>query len=214
MRALVVAIAVLTASCTSVELAPPQLRAKSGPAVRRVIRRVVALPATCGGVITPELASKNTNFDPQYIPGKCPEQALKGAEQAIRASLDFQGYSVIDSEKVNAVTATRHEVEVRSAYNASKTIEQYGSLFEDATPNEQNEILKELQADALLNTRVFVGSSMGLGARRTVIVQVRLRAVEDGALVWARRCELEVGGIITDALAIEEGAKCAIEGAR
>lgn len=203
-----------TASCTSVELAPPRLTARNGAASRRTIRRVVALPTTCGGLINPALPSNQPNVDPAYIPGRCPEQALKGADQAIRSSLDFQGYSVIDSEKVNAVTASRHEIEVRSSFSTSKTIEQHGALFEDATPNEQNDILRELGADGILNTRVFVGSSMGLGMRRTVVVQIRLRAVEDGALAWARRCELEVGGLITDAVAIEQGAKCAIEGAK
>jgi hypothetical protein len=47
--------------------------------------------------------------------------------------------------------------------------------------------------------------------RRSVIVQVRLRTVEDGQLVWARRCEIEAGGMTTDTIAIEQGTKCAIE---
>jgi hypothetical protein len=203
-------------SCTSAELMPPQLTTHEGAAARRPIHRVVALPMTCGGLVSmaDEAAGKDKSTDPMYIAGKCPKQALKGADQAIRASLDFHGYTVIDSETVNAVTATRHEVVVSNEYDTLKTVEQVGSLFEDATPNEQKEILEELNADALLNARVFVGSSMGVSHRRTLIVQVRLRAVSDGALVWARRCELEIGGLVTDTIAIEQGARCVSEGAR
>ncbi len=209
MRALVLA-AVLV-GCTSAELAPPRLVAHEGPASRRTIRRVVALPATCGGLVSAELLNQG---DPTYTPGVCPPQALKGADQAIRSALEFQGLTVIDSERVNAVTASRHEVEVRSSYSTEKTTELHGSLFEDATPNEQIEILKELSADALLNTRVLIGSTIGAGLRRSITVQVRLRAVEDGLLIWARRCEIEAGGLTTDAVAIERGTKCVMDGAR
>lgn len=213
MRALLPILLLATASCMSVELAAPRLRTNSGPAAHRTIKRVVALPATCGGLVRAELAQQQ-NVEPEYLPGKCPENALKGADQAIRAALEFRGLTVIDSEKVNAVTATRHEAEVRSTYATTTTVEQHGSMFEDATPNEQTEILRELSADALLNMRVFLGSSMGVGIRRTVVVQIRLRVVEDGALVWARRCEVEVGGLITSTLAIEQATKCAIEGTK
>jgi hypothetical protein len=198
----------LLTGCVSAELAPPRLIAREGAASRRTIRRVVALPATCGGMINAELLN---NGDPTYTPGMCTPQILKGADHAIRSALEFQGLTVIDSEKVNAVTASRHEVEVRSSYATTTTTEVHGSLFEDATPNEQNEILKELGADALLNTRVLIGSAIGAGMRRSVIVQVRLRTVEDGQLVWARRCEIEAGGMTTDTIAIEQGTKCAIE---
>jgi len=93
----------LLTGCVSAELAPPRLIAREGAASRRTIRRVVALPATCGGMINAELMNQG---DPAYTPGMCTQQVLQGADQAIRSALEFQGLTVIDSEKVNAVTAS------------------------------------------------------------------------------------------------------------
>jgi hypothetical protein len=201
----------MSVACTSAQLAPPVLRTRKGPGDPRAVKRVVALPATCGALSLERVETADPHA-PLFLPRKCPEQALKGVDQAIRSALDFQGLVVIDSERVNAVSATRHEVEVRRGYSATVRTEQQASMFEDATPLEQVEILRELRADGLLNTRIFIGAGMGLSARRTVTVQVRLRTV-DGALVWARRCDVEVG-LTMDQAAIEQAAKCAIEGAR
>lgn len=219
MRALTLALAALAlqiAACGSVELTPPRLVYRNGAAARRPLRRVVALPATCGVLLSEAVALAR---DPRFPPRRCPNrERLQGIDQGIRASLDFQGFQVIDAERVNVVTASRREIEERRKYGAhetsTSTTETHGALFEDATPDEQAEILKDLSAEALLSTRVLIGSELGLSARRTVTVQVRLRAALDGALVWARRCEVEVSALTTDEAAIERAAKCAIEGAR
>jgi hypothetical protein len=61
-----------------------------------------------------------------------------------------------------------------------------GARFTDATPFEQRDILRERRADGVLSTRISIGADLGIGQRRTAIVQLRLLAF-DGTLAWARR---------------------------
>lgn len=198
--------------CTSAELAGPQVRARIGPAAALPIKRIVALPATCGSLALHMVPS--ATGQPTREVAECPRAALEGIDQAVRAALDFAGYEVIDAERVNAITAQRHEVEQYSGRgDGAHTSQTAGATFDDATPFEQAEILQELEVDGVLNTRIWIGADVGMSGRRTVAVQVRLVASRDRALVWARRCELEVGAA-RDPLAMERAARCAAEGAR
>jgi hypothetical protein len=198
----------LLVGCTSAELAPPVYSAHRGPAADRVVRKIVALPATCGALS--QTGAKAADGSIIAVPAKCPNKALASVNQMIRSQLDFLGMQVLDSDKVNAVTASRHEVEVRKKFDTTITAEWQGSLFDDATPKEQADILRELGADAVLSTRVFIGAGIGFAARRTVVVQVRLRTADNGTLIWAHRCAVEIGGIDFDIDGIQDAARCAM----
>ena len=208
------AIAIL-AGCSSVELTAPVVRARTGPAAGRAIKRVVALPATCGALTTQPSTELGPGAQPVLVPAQCSPEAVRGADELVRSSLAFRGLQVIDSERVNAVTASRRETIVETPTSTSTSSETRGVRFEDAPPLEQAAILAELGADGVLNTRMWIGAEQSTGGRRNVVVQVRLLASADGALVWARRCVLEVGGLAaTDAVALERAVRCATEGTR
>lgn len=228
----IVLASVLLAACASSEHLPPRLSARSGPAGSHVIRRVVALPATCGTFdLTPrpataeEQARLGFSTVLQHL-GTCAAHATAGVDQALRASLEFGGFSVIDSEKVNALTATRQEIIQRSSHreqqqglpaatsqSEGRSVEVIGARFSDATPREQEAIIAELGATGLVQARIAIGAGVGAGARRTAIVQVRLLEMPSRQLAWARRCEIEVGGLMErDEVAMERGIRCAIEG--
>jgi hypothetical protein len=147
----------------------------------------------------------------QVLDAICEPAMLDGIAQHVRARLDFIGYRVIDAERVNAVTATRHEVSERR--NASETERGVatGAGFEDATPREQLGLLRELGADAVLTTRVWVGAGLATSSRNNVIVQLRLTSAQDHQLIWSRRCELQSGGLTTDTVAIDRTARCAAQ---
>ena len=214
-------------ACSSVELAGPVIRARSGPAAEHPVRRIVAVPATCGALTTAQAGTDGagpTNWGQRVA---CPSSALVAIDQTVRSTLELGGFSVIDSERVNAVTASRHEVQERFEHRAGfpaapggseptiTTTETRGARFEDATPREQREMLTELGAQGLLTTRVTIGAEVGVGMRRVVTVQLQLLDVPERILVWARRCELEVGGLFTtDENAMESAARCAVEGIR
>ena len=218
-------------ACVSADLTPMQLHANRGPAGEREIHRIVALPATCGSLQEPypgdarfdrppngDKTHTNANYAYDHPTAMCSEDSLVGVDQIVRSSLDFHGYDVIDADKLNAITATRTEVVERNATiqrqrNAPgrRMIEIRGSMFEDATPREQAEILRDLKADAMLVTRVWYGPGNGTGNRHTLVVQVRLAMIPDRALVWARRCDAEIG-VLGDAVGVERATRCAVEG--
>jgi hypothetical protein len=205
-------------ACSSVELAAPVVRGRVGPAAARQVRSIVALPASCGtlSMVRVPLEGSAATWVQQVA---CSDTALRAVDQTVRSNLELGGFSVIDSERVNAVTGSRREVQERRQYwggvQSSTEIEQRGARFEDATPLEQRALLAELGAQGLLTTRVAVGASVGAGQRRVVTVQLQLLDVPERQLVWSRRCELEVGGIFaTDEVAMTSAASCAAEGIR
>jgi hypothetical protein len=210
MRAVFLFLFVLAAACTSAELPAPVLYVKHGPAAERPIRRIVALPATCAAV-----AIDYTDADPERkgngTYARCPTEGLAAIDQAIRGTLDFQGYQVIDSEQVNRETGLRQEIQSRNRLRTTSTTTDVSrSLFADATPNEQREILRALGADGVIETRVYLGATIGVSRRRPLTVQIRLRTAEDELMVWVRRCELEAFAL-NEKAEIEKGARCAIE---
>jgi hypothetical protein len=202
------------AACASSELAQPIIRARMGPAAERPLHKVVALSASCGALSTERVPGSDPDHPVFQTRTLCPQPAMQAIDTLVRSTLEFGGYQIIDAEKVNAVTATRHEVEQRNAYYTTRTAETHGARFEDATPFEQAAILKELGAEAVLTTRIWIGAGVGFGERRTVAAQIRLMAVPDGGLAWVRRCEIEVGGLTFDEDAMERAARCAIQGAK
>lgn len=224
--------ALLIAACASSELLPPRLSSRHGPAADRPIRRVIATPATCGTFdLTPmpataaerELHGSSTVL--RHL-GTCAAHATAGVDQALRATLEFGGFSVIDSEKVNALTSTRQEILRRTSQQSlqqgaptsegeseSRSTEVIGARFADATPREQDAIVAELGATGLVQVRIAIGAGVGAGTRRTAVVQVRLLEMPSRQLAWARRCELEVGGLMErDEVAMERGIRCAVQG--
>lgn len=231
-RILLASTALALGACASSERMPPRLYTRSGPAVSHVIRRVVALPSTCGTfdlTPTPATAEEQARLGSSTVLrhlGTCATHATAGVDQALRAALEFGGFSVIDSEKVNALTATRQEIIQRSSHreqrqdlptttseSANRSVEVIGARFGDATPREQEAIIAELGATGLVQARIAIGAGVGLGTRRTAIVQVRLLEMPARQLAWARRCEIEVGGLMErDEVAMERGIRCAIEG--
>lgn len=217
-------------ACSSVELAAPVIRARTGPAAERPVRRIVAVPATCGALSLERVGTDATGNPILAQRTVCPQNALAAVDQIIRSTLELGGFSIIDGEKVNAITAARHEVRERFLQRTASvvegrlvetsqresdttTTETIGARFEDATPHEQREMLAELGAQGVLTTRITIGAEIGVGMRRLVTVQLQLLDVPERVMVWARRCELEIGGLFaTDERAMERTARCAVEG--
>jgi hypothetical protein len=200
-------------ACTSAELAPPAVRLRTGPAAARPMRRVIALPATCGSLTVVPIETEDSPHPRWETRATCPADAMASIDDLIRSGLELRGFRIIDADKVNAVTATRREIQERRGFLQTTTTVTVSSLFVDATPFEQRDILRELGAEGVLTARIAIGAGLGIGQRRTVIVQLRLTAA-DGTLAWARRCELEVAGLLvaSDELAMDRGARCVIDG--
>lgn len=216
MRRAALLAALACAACTSANLAPPRLRTRVGkrdPA----IHRVVALGATCGSLNDIEQVHRPSGSAyPDSFSKPCPTQQVSGVDASIRSFLEFHGYRVIDSERLNATTVSRLEVRRRRSTSwgesSSVRVELRGTRFEDATPAMQDEILGELGADALLSARIWVGAGKGASRRRDVEVLIRMLHIPSGELAWATRCRVEAG-METNDQPIMKAARCAVEAA-
>jgi hypothetical protein len=188
-------------ACTSAGLAPDRIRTRFGPAKQHEVRRVVALPSSCGSLTGIGETSPETG---------CP--SLEGLDAAIRTILDFYGHAVIDSETLNVTTMARTEVEERvrsgSFDRTERRVERSGVGFADATPAMQDAVLRELGADGVLTSRVWIGAGVGASARRDVQVVISLIHVGSGELVWASRCTIEAGLELNEGV-VMEAARCA-----
>ena len=218
MRALAL-LAIVAAGCSSVELEPTTVKFRRGSGSS--VRRVVAVRATCGslsGFSREALArsmaqSQEEKQATAHLSDAvaCTEKQLDGVDQLVRSALEFRGYSIVDSERVNAITAERVETITRDGGEESRREAVIsGALFADAPPSLQDRILDELNAEGLLNARIFVGAPIARSPRRNVDVQVRLIDVESGELVWASRCRVNAGWDV-DEVAIMQAARCAVE---
>jgi hypothetical protein len=79
------------------------------------MRRVVALPSTCGSLTQVPIPTGDPDRHHWETRPNCSEHTMAAIDTAIRSSLEFRGFHVIDAEEVNAVTATRREVRERRA---------------------------------------------------------------------------------------------------
>ena len=219
-----IACAIGLEACASVEVEPMRHDARVGAAGGRKLTRVVALPATCGSLQADfgvdVTAPAQGAFERNRAVAACAPDALVGVDQLVRSGLDFGGFQVIDAERVNAVTAARHEIVERHEVKTgrfstdrreTRVVETRGALFDDATPREQAEILKELGAEGVVSARVWFSVGNGTANRHDVAVQVVLSATADRAMAWARRCTLEISAE-GEAQALEKLARCATEG--
>lgn len=219
MRAL--AIVALLAGCSSVELEPTTSKVIAGPAMGQPIRKVVAVRASCASLST---FSRRRGPNGQWVDSPtnasgCSEEQIDGVDQLVRLALEFRGYAVVDSERVNAVTARRTDVLVveteqrddeRLTSTRSTESVVTGSLFADAPPAVQDQILAELDAEGLLHARILVGAPVARSPRRSIDVQVRLVDVASGDLVWASRCRINVGWEVNEP-AVMKAARCATD---
>lgn len=211
--------ALLLGACSSVELAPTTTMVRRGPAFGQPSHRVVTLPATCGAL---DVLQQTAEL---HAPDRCTSGDLGSIDGKVRSLLDFAGADVIASDTLNAQTRTRRETEIRTTTGTTDPLAPVtettsretvieGSTFADAPLPLQREILREIRADAVLTTRIKVGAVTGPSGRRLVQVQLRMAAALTGQLIWAKRCSMEIGGILaTDLDTAEAGVACAITGA-
>ena len=208
--------ALLLGACSSVELAPTTTMVRRGPAFGQPSHRVVTLPATCGAL---DVLQQTAEL---HAPDRCTSGDLGSIDGKVRSLLDFAGADVIASDTLNAQTRSRREIETRTTTGigspdplapvtetTSRETVIEGSTFADAPLPLQREILREIRADAVLTTRIKVGAITGPSGRRLVQVQLRMAAALTGQLIWARRCSMEIGGLLATDLDTAEAGEFA-----
>lgn len=212
-----------------VEKRPPVTEFMRGPGGAQVARRVLAFQSMCGSLSklngTPE-----KNLDPTAPTSKvvfievdpCGANNRLAVDTAVRSELEFRGYIIVDDNAINMITGERTQTidTTTVTTNQGTTTEQHrvaeinGISFLDATPNDQKFVLDQLGVDALLTTRIWLGTgrSNGVNGRDVPLVRVQIRLVDaaTGYMKWTGRCELETSEWETTIHRVERASRCAL----
>jgi hypothetical protein len=196
-----------------------------GPARERKPKKVLVLGATCGSV---EL--------------RCPEGYVEAVDGIVRSGLEFNGYGLVAEGQLLKETRKRSEtIDTSSAAQAShsETVEDGtfvfrektrtdtsftsqseqrhivldGSLFEDLSVTDRQQVLAAANADSVAVVRIVVGATTGIWTpEQTVQVMVKLGIGEDDQMSFASRCTTASGAFATVNAALESAAQCAVKG--
>jgi hypothetical protein len=149
---------------------------------------------------------------------------------ATRTNLEFAGYTVVDTELLNAeawrrtttttaITPARvprvpqHDVKGAPIAPAREEIERFGGAsWADAPADERHRMLMAMGVDGMLATEVRTGRARGMARQRTLTMRVVVTRL-DGALVWRSECDVETGDYRSDEQALDQAARCAVESA-
>lgn len=202
----------------------PEVRYGAGQQIKPA--RTLVLPASCGS-----------------MEARCPREYVDTVDGIVRSSMDFAGYTLISTDELKAETRQRHEehetetaisdtsastrVEnpfdfdelVENRNHSETTVERSkvvldGSAFEDLSVSERKAVLAEAGADGVLVVRIVMGAETGVWAPdQTVEVTVKLSVVTGDTMAWAARCSASSNDFSTAAAALENAARCAMDGA-
>lgn len=190
--------------CSSSSFRQPIHETRQGPASHAALRRVVVMPSTCGSFLTFRDTEGNTSRP------RCKALQLETVDTLVRVELDFRGFDVV-AAKVNATTFSRIEnISQQGQSSKSVRVVRSGSSFADVTPRIQDQIIKDLGADGLLLTRIWLGAGIGASSRHEVLVQVSMIDTKSSELVWARKCSIETNLLGEEA--ILKATRCAMAG--
>jgi hypothetical protein len=211
-------LAVVATACATTGPTPPPLAPviTRGPAAGARPTKVLALPARCSA-----------------IEFRCPQDYADAVDNIVRGNLEFAGYPLVAPETLRAVTRSRQErlthdrttntssgvttVEhaipianrkVTTNGKSETTVDQQeivldGPGFDDLPPLERQELMKQAAADAVVVTRIVVGSSQ-------VEVMVKLGVGPDDGMAWASRCAAPAADPAAVSRALEDAARCAM----
>ena len=183
----------------------PVARVRRGPAAREFTSPLAALPVSCEG----------TSMG--CLPGY-----LFGVSSATRIALEFGGYTIVDSELINAELRRRSTVTTETSQRGAivptptttdvKT-EVTGRLWSDLPILEQRELLSAMGVRGVLRAQVALGTPHGMAGQRTVTVGISLARLDDDLLVWQSQCDVETGDYHSEAQAVDLATRCALESA-
>jgi hypothetical protein len=164
----------------------PTARVQHGPAFGDKPATLVAMPVTC--MASPDLCSS-------------PHQLAIAS--ATRMDLEYDGYTIVDSELVNAEMLRRHQL----TGQADQVIA--GRSWAEASPDERRELLHGMGVDGMLTTQITIGGARGMASQRTVAVELAVLRL-DGQLVWWAQCRAETGDYNSTEEAMERATRCAL----
>lgn len=188
-----IAAAAVVSACR-VTLPVPEARVRRGPAVARPVTKVLALPSVCRY----DLCTGGQRF----------AVAMKS-----RMALEFAGYRIIDSERINLFLGNRTERDRRALASEVGQVTVRGATWADATPAQKHVLLRKMGIDAILKTAIDFGPTGGAAGDRLVTVRLELVTPDGQRLRWSSRCAVSAAGPSGFDKAIELATECSIQSA-
>ncbi|MFK8002213.1 MAG: hypothetical protein AB8H86_21640 [Polyangiales bacterium] len=194
--------------CSSVGLQGQLVRIEPGPGFGREVSSIASLSATCG------VMGSATH---PALPAECSDAMMARVDRATLGFLEARDVRTVRSRSLNAATFEKLKAQRRESDQGAP--DEWGGarvLFRSASPVLQSQVLEEMNVDGILRTRLLVGAGVGMSQRRSLTAVITLFDRE-GTLVWASRCEREVGLSLSEgggaftAADLLETAMCALE---
>jgi hypothetical protein len=184
----------------------PQAFVQRGPAFGQPVTPLAALPVECGATTL----------------GCLPGYKLAVAS-ATRIAIEFGGYTLVDSELINAEMqrrTSRRQETVREepttpgpgvTAEETTTTEVTGRTWFDLPPHAQRDLLAAMGVRGVLRATIAMSIPQGMAGLRMVSVGISVSRLSDGQLVWQSRCGVMTGDFHSEPQAIELATRCALE---
>jgi len=177
----------------------PQAYVQRGPASGQIVNPLAALPVECGAATM----------------GCLPGYKVAVAS-ATRIAIELGGYTLVDSELINAelrrrTTITREWTDGESARGEITATEVTGLTWLDLPPHEQRELLAAMGIQGALHVTVSMTRPQGMAAQRLVTIEVTVSRLADGQLAWQSLCNVPTGDYHSEPYAIDLATRCALE---
>jgi hypothetical protein len=221
---LAVLLAAGLAACTTAAPRPLTAAIQTGPAFDARPRRVLVLDTECGTLATP-----------------CPPAYRAAVDSIVRGRLEFAGYALVQPDQLKLDTRGRTEqivaTEAQSSSQGTTTFEKTlsrdskvtsesaeqsssrratttldGSIFEDLSVADRQEVIRQAGADAVATVRVVIGGLQmsWTSGNHNVEVMVKLGVNQGDTMAWASRCIATSEQFSTIEAALEAASRCAM----
>lgn len=180
------ALALLLATGCRYTAPTPQAYVTHGIALRAPITTLVALPVVCEGFSV-----------------RCEPAQQVAVAAAARLGVEYLGYSVVDSDLLNAELRVRRTTE---AGGSGPHEEVSGKTWFDLDTEARRAFVAEIGAHGVLHTAINSG-----GYSQPVTVRLAVTKLEDDALVWQSQCQVATGDYNDELRAMDLATQCALE---
>jgi len=175
---------------------PPVAHVRRGPAFGQWLTPLAAMPVVCG----------RTTMG--CLPGY-----LAAVASATRISLEYGGYRVVDTERINAELQQRSTHTVETIAGERVETEVTGVRWLDLPPEQQRALLIGLGIKGVFRAVISMGIPHGMAAERTVTATIAITRLVDEQVVVQVDCSVPTGDQHSEAQAVELATRCALESA-
>lgn len=172
----------------------PVAYVRRGPAYGELLTPLVALPVAC------------TRTTMGCTPGY-----LLGVASATRIAMEFGGYTIVESELINAELLRRSTRTTETTGGETTEVDRTGRTWADLPPQAQRDLLAAMGVKGVFRAEIGMDTPRGMANQRTVTVGISISRVIDDQLVLQSECGVPTGDYHSEAQAVDLATRCALE---